>query len=297
LTGTKKLFASPHLLLALTSLFWAAHWIVARAVIPYTTPVGMAFWRWAAAILLLAPFAAPEVIRNWPAYWRARRPILFFGTCGTMLYNCIGYMGIRETTATNAVVFQSVTPGVIPLFAWLLFRDRIRLRTAVGLALSFAGVMAVISHLDAEVLLKMKFNPGDFWLLANVCLWALYTVCLRWKPAGMGGPGFMLAVMLAGMVTGLPIYLADVAMGGRVEVNAGVVLGILYLAAFPSTLCYFMWNRGVAAIGPAKAGAYLHLIPLAGALMAVVFLNETIHLYHVAGIALILCGVWLATRK
>ena len=285
------------MLLALTSLFWAAHWIVARAVIPYTTPVGMAFWRWVAAILILAPFAAPDLVRNLPAYWRARWPILFFGTCGTMLYNSIGYMGIRDTTATNAVVFQSVTPGVIPLFAWLLFRDRIRLRTAAGLALSFAGVMAVISHLDAEVLLNMKFNPGDFWLLANVALWALYTVCLRWKPAGMDGPAFMLAVMLAGMVTGLPLYLADVALGGRVEVNAGMVLGILYLAAFPSVICYFMWNRGVAAIGPARAGAYLHLIPLAGAFMAFVFLKEEIQIQHVVGLLLIFSGVWLAARK
>jgi len=284
-------------LLALTSLFWAAHWIVARAVIPYTTPVGMAFWRWVAAILILAPFAAPDLVRNLPAYWRARWPILFFGTCGTMLYNSIGYMGIRDTTATNAVVFQSVTPGVIPLFAWLLFRDRIRLRTAAGLALSFAGVMAVISHLDAEVLLNMKFNPGDFWLLANVALWALYTVCLRWKPAGMDGPAFMLAVMLAGMVTGLPLYLADVALGGRVEVNAGMVFGILYLAAFPSVICYFMWNRGVAAIGPARAGAYLHLIPLAGAFMAFVFLKEEIQIQHATGLLLIFSGVWLAARK
>jgi drug/metabolite transporter (DMT)-like permease len=295
--GNLLLLRNPHLLLALTSLFWAAHWIVARAVIPYTTPVGMAFWRWAAAIALLAPFAAPDLIRNLPAYWRARWPILFFGTCGTMLYNCIGYMGIRETTATNAVVFQSVTPGVIPLFAWLLFRDRIRPATALGLLISFCGVLAIAARLSLENLLSFNFNPGDLWLLGNVALWGLYTVCLRWKPVGMDGLGFMLAVMLAGMITGLPLYFADIAVGGRVEVNAGVILGILYLAAFPSVLCYVMWNRGVAAIGPAKAGAYLHLVPVAGALMAFVFLDELIRLYHLVGLALIFAGVWLATRR
>jgi len=288
---------NPHLLLALASLFWAAHWIVARAVVPYTTPVGMAFWRWAAAILILAPFAAPELVRNWPAYWRARWPLLFFGTCGTMLYNCIGYMGIRESSATNAVVFQSVTPGIIPLFAWMLFRDRIRSATALGLLLSFSGVLAIVTRLNVENLLNFNFNAGDLWLLGNVALWALYTVCLRWKPAGLDGPGFMLAVMLAGMVTGLPLFLADAALGGRTEVNTGVVLGILYLAAFPSVLCYFMWNRGVAAIGPAKAGAYLHLIPLAGAFMASLFLNEKIYFFHFVGLALIFGGVWLATRR
>ena len=107
----------------------------------------------------------------------------------------------------------------------------------------------------------------------------------------------MLAVMLAGMLSGIPVYAADLAAGGSIEANAGVVLGILYLAAFPSILCYIMWNRGVAAIGPARAGAYLHLIPLAGALMAVVFLGESIRLHHFVGLALILAGVWLASRQ
>lgn len=288
--------ANPHLLLTLTAIFWAAHWIVARAVIPHTSPIGMAFWRWAAAIALLAPFAAPALAREWPAYWRARWPILFFGTCGTMLYNCIGYMGIRDSTATNAVLFQSVTPGFIPLFAWLLFRERIRPLMALGLAISFTGVLALVTQLSIRNLMEFHFNPGDLWLLANTALWALYTACLRWKPAGMDAPGFMLAVMLAGMITGLPLFLADVAAGGRTEPTTGVVLGILFLAAFPSVLCYVMWNRGVAVLGPAKAGVYLHLIPLVGAFMAVFFLNESIRTHHIAGLALILAGVWLASR-
>jgi drug/metabolite transporter (DMT)-like permease len=289
--------ASPHLLLAVTALFWAAHWIVARAVIPHSTPISMAFWRWAGAIALLAPFAGRALVHEWPAVRRAWLPILFFGTCGTMIYNCIGYTGIRSSTATNAVLFQSVTPGVIPLFAWLFFRERIRLRTAGGLALSFAGVLAIVSHLDLARLAALELNPGDLWLLANTALWALYTACMRYMPRGIDPPALMLALMIAGMVTGLPVYAWDLATGGGIEPTAGVALGILYLSAVTSILCYLLWNRGVAAIGPAKAGAYLHLIPLAGALMAVVFLGERIEAYHVVGLVLILSGVAIVSRK
>jgi drug/metabolite transporter (DMT)-like permease len=214
-----------------------------------------------------------------------------------VLYNSIGYFGVQQSSATNALNFQSVTPGAIPLFAWLLFREKIRPRTAAGLALSFIGVLALVTRLDFMNLLKFNLNPGDLWLLANVALWSLFTACLRWKPRGIDEFAFMLGVMLAGMLTGLPAYLIDVASGGRVEPNAGVVLGLLYLAAFPSILCYVMWNIGVARVGPAKAGAYLHLIPLAGAFMAVFFLNETIGAHHVAGLVLILAGVLVAQRK
>jgi drug/metabolite transporter (DMT)-like permease len=292
----RRVNANPHLLLFLTSLFWAAHWIVARAVVPYASPTGMAFWRWAAAIALLAPFAAPALVREWPAIRRAWRPILFFGTCGTVVYNVIGYYGIRDSTATNAAMFQSLTPAWIPLAAWLMFRERIRVITAAGLALSFAGALVILSRLDFDVLANLQANPGDLWLLGNTALWALYTACLRWKPAGVGDIAFMFAVMLAGMLTGIPAYLIDLAAGGRVEPSAPFILGVLFLAAFPSILCYLMWNKAVAIIGPAKAGAYLHLIPILGAAMAMLFLGERLHLYHAVGLALILGGVWLAMR-
>jgi len=279
-----------------TALIWASHWIVARSVVPYASPASMAFWRWLAAIALLAPFAAPALRRDWPAIRRAWRPILFFGTCGTVLYNIVAYIGIRQSTATNAVLFQSLSPAIIPLAAWLLFRERIALRTAAGLALSFAGVVAIVCRLDPAALTTLQTNPGDFWLLGCVALWAIYTACLRWQPRDLDPLAFMLAVMLAGMITGLPAYVVDLALGGKAQLNWTFVLGVLYLGAFPSVLCYIMWNRAVRAVGPAKAGAYLHLIPLLGAGMAVVFLGERLYPYHVIGLALILGGVWLAAR-
>jgi drug/metabolite transporter (DMT)-like permease len=282
---------SPHVLLALTSLFWAGHWVVARAVHPHVSPVSLAFWRWAAAIAFLVPLALPLLLREWPAVRAAWRSILFFGTCGTVLYNAVGYVGIKQTTATNAVLFQSVTPALIPLIAFLIFRDRIRVRTILGLALSFLGVLAIVLRLEPRALLTLGANPGDLWLLANVALWALYTACLRWKPRDVSALAFMLAVMLAGMLTGLPAYLVDYAAGGRFEPTWGSVLGTLYLGLFPSVICYVMWNRGVAEVGPARAGVYLHLIPLFGALMAVALLGEELHLYHLVGIALILLGI------
>ena len=288
--------ANPHLLLVLTAMFWAGHWIVARAVVPYVTPIGMAFWRWAAAIAILAPFAWPHFVRDRDRLRAGWKPVLFFGTCGTVVYNAVGYMGIQQSSATNAVLLQSVTPGIIPLVAWLMFRERIGPRTALGLGISFSGVLAIVSRLDAAALAGLEFAPGDLWLLANVFLWALYTVCLRWKPQDLHPLAFMLAVMVAGLATGIPAYALDLAAGGRLEANWGSVSGILYLAAFPSILCYVMWNKGVAEVGAAKAGAYLHLIPLAGSVMAILFLDERLHLFHLAGITLIFAGVLLVSR-
>jgi len=61
-------------------------------------------------------------------------------------------------------------------------------------------------------------------------------------------------------------------------------------------LAYLFWNRAVAEVGPAKAGMFVHLMPVFGAVLAMVFLGETLQLFHAAGFALILAGIVLATR-
>jgi drug/metabolite transporter (DMT)-like permease len=288
---------SPHLLLALSAFFWAGHWIVARATIGDMTPVSMSFWRWTTAVVVLAILFGREFARESPVVRAHWRPIAFFALTGTAMYNTIGYYGIRETTATNAVMIQSVTPALIPLLGLALFRERIGPRTALGVAVSFCGVLAIICRLEPARLAALQINPGDLFLLANVLLWSLYTICLRWKPPQLSQTSFLLAAALFGMLPMLPLYALDLAAGGQFELAWGPVLGVLYLGVFPSVLCYQMWGKGVAALGAARSGVYLHLTPLFGAAMAVVFLGERLQVYHVAGFALILTGITLTSRR
>jgi drug/metabolite transporter (DMT)-like permease len=289
--------ANPHLLLALTAFFWAGHWIVARVAIGDMTPVAMSFWRWTTAVVVLALLFGRQFAREWPVVRAHWRPIAFFALTGTAVYNVVGYYGIRETTATNAVMIQSVTPALIPLLGRVLFRERIGPRTAFGVAVSFCGVLAIICRLEPARLAALQINPGDLFLLANALLWSLYTVCLHWKPQQLSQPSFLLAAAAFGMLPMVPLYALDLAAGGRFELAWGPVLGVLYLGLFPSVLCYQMWAKGVAALGAARSGVYLHLIPLFAAAMAVFFLGERLQVYHVAGFALILTGITLTSRR
>lgn len=288
---------SPHLLLIAAASFWGAHWVVARAIVPHMTPMGMSFWRWTVAILALLPFAWPLLVRDRAKLLASWKVLLYLGLIGTVLYNALGYFGLRHTTATNALLFQSFTPGIIPVFAYLLYRERIGARIVLGLSVSFLGLMAIVFRLDPANLVAFRFNEGDLWLLGNIMLWALYTTSLRWTPAGVHPLSLQLAISLAGMATGFPGYAIDVATGGRIEWSVEVFLGIAYLGIFPSMLCYILWAKGVEAIGPSKAGAYLHLTPVSGIAMAYLFLGERVELHHWVGFALILGGVFLAARK
>ena len=287
---------SPRLLLVLAALFWGGHWVVARAVYTEATPFALSFWRWLTAALMLAPFAWKPFIADLAKVRAQWKWIAVLSLCGTGIYNGIGYVGIQYTAATNALLIQSVTPALIPLFAFVLLRERIGPAAIAGVALSCAGVIAIACKLDLDALLGLELNRGDLWLLANVSLWALYTVCLRWKPRGLHPFTFLFAIMAAGVIQLVPFYAIELARGGGVRLGTGAVLGILYLGIFPSVLCYLMWNRAIAEIGAARAGPYLYLVPVFGTALATLFLGERLHLYHLVGVVLIFAGIWLASK-
>jgi drug/metabolite transporter (DMT)-like permease len=85
-------------------------------------------------------------------------------------------------------------------------------------------------------------------------------------------------------------------LGGHAEFTPATIAAMLYVGIFPSFLGYVFWNRGVAEVGPQVAGIFVHLMPAFGALLAWLFLDERIYLFHIAGIALIVAGIALTTR-
>jgi drug/metabolite transporter (DMT)-like permease len=69
------------------------------------------------------------------------------------------------------------------------------------------------------------------------------------------------------------------------------------VAVFPSTLAYLCFNRGIQLIGANRAAPIFHVVPVFGSIMAIVFLGERPRLFHIVGVALVLTGVFVASRK
>jgi hypothetical protein len=69
------------------------------------------------------------------------------------------------------------------------------------------------------------------------------------------------------------------------QVDATNLLSLVYVAVFPSTLAYLCFNRGVQLIGANRAAPFFHLIPVFGSAMAIFFLGEQPHLFHLFGYA------------
>lgn len=288
--------ASPYLLLVLTTLFWSGNFVLGRAVHGAIPALALSFWRWAFAVALVLPLAWPALRAQrglLRAHWRV---LALLGVLGITNFNTFVYLGLRDTTATNAVLMVSTAPVLIVLLSFLLLGHRPTPRQATGVVVSLAGVAVIVTRGDWHVLTNLALNVGDAWVFAAVASWALYSVCLRWRPAGLPPLAFLAATMVTGLLAILPLYLWDWLMAGHTfTLNAVTSASIAYVAIFPSVLAYIFWNRAVAELGPNRCGQFLHLMPAFGALLSWLLLDERLYGFHWAGIALIATGLWLAT--
>jgi drug/metabolite transporter (DMT)-like permease len=288
----------PYLLLTLTALFWSGNMVIGRGIRADVPPLGLAFWRWAIALLCVLPLAWPHFKTQWPLLKQGWRPIVVLGLLGVGGYNTFAYIALQYTAATNAVLLNSFVPIVTIAISWTFLGKHLRRVEAIGVLISFAGATAIIAHGDPAVLASLSLNRGDMWMLGAVLVWAVYTVGLQWRPAGLHPMLLLAAFTLVGLLALAPLYAWEIVVAERqINLNVGSLAGLLYVGIFPSFLGYVFYNRAVAEVGASKASLFIHLMPVFGTLLSVIFLDERPHLYHFAGIALILSGIWLTTMR
>jgi drug/metabolite transporter (DMT)-like permease len=289
--------ASPYLLLTLTSLFWSLNWVIGRAAVGHVTPFALTFIRWSLAVVVMFPFAWPQMRAHWPAVRRHWKIIVWLGAWGTGLHNVFAYVGLQYTTATNGVILNSSIPILIILLGWLIYRDTITRIQAAGVAVSLLGVLAILTRGDPEVLAHLSLNKGDVIVFVGMIFWAAYTIFLRMKPAELPGLVLLTCCAVIGVALLTPLFIFEmVFQEGRVELTPATVAAMVYLGVFPSFVSYIFWNKAVAEVGSNVAGIFMHLMPAFGSILAAIFLDERIHVFHLVGITLILSGIALASR-
>jgi drug/metabolite transporter (DMT)-like permease len=288
-------FGNAYLLLILTAFFWAGNSVVARGIHETVPPIALAWLRWTIASLIILPVAWPHLKRDLPVMRANWRILLLLGMVGTGTFIAIYYYGISKTSAINALVINSALPILIPIAAFALYRERINRFQAFGIGLSLIGVLTVLSKGDPSVLAALDLNQGDLWVLCAMGVWAMYTALLRKQPA-IHWLSFAAITFCVASLVNLPLFIGEHLLFRQIHWTREAALAILYVSTLPSVVAQIFYIRGVALIGGNRAGVFMHLIPMFGAIMAILFLGETLHPFHLTGFALILAGVWLASR-
>ncbi|MCW3836738.1 DMT family transporter [Sphingomonas canadensis] len=284
--------------LVLVMLMWAGNSFVGRAVRADIPPFLLAFVRWTGALLVVLPFAARHLRRDWPAMRAGWLPLLLIGFFGIVCFNALLYSGLRYTTAANALLLQAGVPPLVLLADRLFFGRRATGFQILAVLTGGAGVAVVVCQGSLTQLLALHFGAGDLIILCAVVAWALYTSLLRLRPAIH--PTSLLAVTFAIGVAGMaPLAASEWAEIAAMHWRPELFGAFAYVAVFPSVVAYALYNAAVAEVGPALSGQAISLLPLFGALLAVPLLGEALHGYHAVGMALIAAGIaagWFAGK-
>ena len=291
-----RLWNCPWALLVLGNLFWAGNVIVGRAILGPVPPIALSFWRWALAFCVAFGFARQNLRRDWPtlrAHWKM---MVLLAATGIAFFNTAAYIGLSGTTALNVLLLQSCLPLIVLIWTLLLFKEQPNGWQLVAVAISLLGVAFVAAHGSWSALLSLQFHTADLWILAAATIYGVYIVMLRRRP-DVHPLSFLQVAMGLGALMVAPFYLWELSRGARFNGGWECYLGIGYMAVFPSFISYLFFNRGVQLLGGARAGQSTHLMPLFGSIMAVVFLGESLHFYHLIGVMLIGSGILLAQLK
>lgn len=297
LAATKTLASTATILLLVPPpLFWAGNFIVGRAMHDAVPPLALSFWRWAIAFAVLLPFALPAMRRDLALYWQNRWMLAGAAFTGVFAFNTLIYLGLQTTTASNAVLLNSFIPILVVLLGAVFFGQGIGRVQVVGLLVSLFGVLHIALHGEWARLASLSFARGDVIVFCAMVSWAFYTHCLRRIPGEIDRIGLMGAQMVLAFIILVPSYLWELGTGASIAWSAETVSALAYLGVFPSVIAYVLYNLSVARLGASVAGQSIHLIPVFGVLLAVVFLGEQMHAYHALGIAAIACGLGCAFK-
>ena len=296
LAAWEWLYGRAYVLLALTTLMWGGNAVASRLAVGHISPMALTCLRWLGVCFLLAPLMHRAVAAEAAALRPRWRYVVVMAALGFTLFNALMYAAAHHTSAVNLTILQGSVPVLVLLGALLWLGTPIRLVQIVGGAVTMIGVVAVAARGDIETVARLAFNIGDVWMIVACAGYAAYTVALRRRPAV---PGLVFFSAMAGVafLLSLPLLAAEIATGDVVWPDAQGLVILAYVTLFPSLLSQLFFMRGVELIGPGRAGLFVNLVPVFGAILAVGLLGEPFRYYHALGLALVLGGIWLAERQ
>lgn len=286
----------PYLLLSITALCWAGNAIVGRLAAGHIPPVTLAFMRWSLAFLTILPFAWSHLKRDRDTIRAGLSTMILLSLTGIGAFTSLQYWSLEHTQALNTLLLQSALPLFVAAWSLMLLGIRLTLAQAIGVSVSLIGVLVILLHGDLTAIAAIDFNRGDVIFTVALIIFGLYSVMSLKRPA-IHGLSFAAFTFGCGSACLIPPLILELLWRPAMQLDIPNLLTVLYVATFPSTIAYLCFNRGVQLIGANRSAPFFHVVPVFGSVMAFVFLGERPQAFHIIGFALVLTGVFVASRK
>jgi drug/metabolite transporter (DMT)-like permease len=289
--------SSARVLLWVVPAMWSSNYLIARAADGVIAPHQLALGRWGLALLMLLPFVAIELRREWPRWRHEWRQLLVLGGLGMWICGAFVYQGGQDTSAVNIALIYAATPVAIGVAGVKLLHERMSGAQRLGVVLSLIGVLFVIVRGDWRNLVAVRLAAGDIWIVAAAVSWIGYSVLLKRWSSVLSPLARLAAIIGGGTLVLIPFTLIEMSVVTVPDLSTKAVLLVALAALLPGVLSYGAHSFLQRELGASRTALMLYLAPVYGALGAWLVLGERPGWYHLVGGASILPGIWLATRR
>ncbi|CAI0704596.1 DMT family transporter [Serratia ficaria] len=276
----------------LAVLIWSVNAVVSKLSATAIDPAAISFYRWLLALIALTPFVLPGVCRNWPMVRANWWKLMVLGLLGMVLYQSLAYYAAHSVSALFMGIIVSLIPLLTILISIVLLRIAPTVGVAIGSVLSFCGLIWLVSAGQPGLLLQHGIGKGELMMLAATASYALYGVLTKRWAIALPNWQSLYVQILFGVVLLLPNFL----MAPEVGLNAQNIPLVLFAGIPASIVAPFLWILGVMRLGANTASIFMNLAPVFTAAIAVLFLHEQLHGYHLIGGGVTLLGVILSQR-
>jgi drug/metabolite transporter (DMT)-like permease len=227
----------------------------------------------------------------------ALRAFLVLGITGIWGSTQFTYVAIYYTTASSAAILQAATPVVVALGARLWLGERLGRPQRLGIALSAAGVLLVVTHGRLALLRTEELRAGDFINLASIAGWSAYTVYGKRVLATASPALATTAAYVLGTLLIIPTAAATAPLFPAPRLGSVLAWSVVLYQGLVGAVAHVWWYRAVHVVGPSRSAIFMNVQPVVGVLLATAILGERIGTWEIAGGALVLAGVALTTRE
>ncbi len=284
------------LLMLIIVLIWGVNFVVVKNTLRQMQPLtfnGLRFILASSALLLAAKQRGVDMRLT----WSEARLYCALGFVVATLYQILFIEGIARTTAGNSSLIVAMSPVMIALAGHFMGRERLRLHSAIGILLAFAGLYYVIMGRQSHSNLASPTLLGDMLSIAAACTWAFYTIVsqpfLKERSALKVTAYSISFGTIPLLLWCMPSLLAQ--QWSQIDMLGWS--GLLYSGLLSIALSQLLWNYCVARIGPARTSIFSNLVPIVALLTGAFVLREKISALQATGAFATLSGIALARWK
>lgn len=200
--------------------------------------------------------------------------------------------GLKYVSSTVASVIVATIPLFTPMVAWYFYQERLSRMNLLGLLISFAGVSLVVLNRD----FSFSASPLGIALEFIAVLSTIGYATVLKKLAHRYNTFSVIAWQnLIGAFMFLPFWLAvDLRQFLSTPFHPEAFRAIVLLAVFASTFAFIFFTYSIRTQGINRSNTFINIIPVFVAIFAYLILGDQLTLQKMAGIVVVIAGLFLA---